>query len=51
MHNFTHARVIDTAKISFGHLQTFPQCEKSVRENVVTARAESIFTVHGKMFS
>ena len=24
MHNFTHATAMDTAKIPFGHLQTFP---------------------------
>ena len=24
MHNFTHVLAMDTAKISFGHLQTFP---------------------------
>ena len=29
IHNFTHARAIDTAKIPFGHLKTFPYCEKS----------------------
>ena len=52
IHNFTHARAMDTAKIPFGHLQTFPYCEtRKFRENVVTARAESIFTVDGKMFS
>ena len=53
IHNFTHARAMDTAKIPFGHLQTFPYCEKKrkFRENVLTARAESIFTVYGKMFS
>ena len=28
-HNFTHAGAMDTAKIPFGHLQTFPYCEKS----------------------
>ena len=28
-HNFAHARAMDTAKIPFGHLQTFPYCEKS----------------------
>ena len=47
IHNFTHAHAMDTTKISFGHLQTFPYCEKSEIENVVTARAESIFTVYG----
>ena len=29
IHNFTHARAMDTAKIPFGHLQTFPYCGKS----------------------
>ena len=29
IHNFTHARAMDTAKIPFGHLQTFSYCEKS----------------------
>ena len=29
IHNFTHARAMNTAKIPFGHLQTFPYCEKS----------------------
>ena len=52
IHNFTRAHAMDTAKIPFGHLQTFPYCEKrKFRENVVTARAESIFTVYGKIFS
>ena len=52
IYNFTHARAMDTAKIPFGHPQTFPYCEKSeIPRNVVTARAESIFTVYGKMFS
>ena len=53
IHNFTNAHAMDTAKIPFGHLQTFPYCEKNrkFRENVVTARAESIFTLYGKMFS
>ena len=52
IHNFTHASAMDTAKIPFGHLQTFPYAEnRKFRENVVTARGESIFTVYGKMFS
>ena len=46
IHNFTHARAMNTTKIPFGHLQTF-----RFAKNVVTARAESIFTVYGKMFS
>ena len=51
IHNFTHARVMDTAKIPFGHLRTFPYCaNRKFHENVVTASAESIFTVYGKMF-
>ena len=29
IHNFTHARAMDTAKIPFGHVQTFLYCEKS----------------------
>ena len=29
IHNWTHARAMDTAKIPFWHLQTFPYCEKS----------------------
>ena len=29
IHNFTHAHAMDTAKISFGHLQSFPYCQKS----------------------
>ena len=29
IHNFTPARAMDTAKIPFGHIQTFPYCEKS----------------------
>ena len=52
IHNFTHARAMNTAKVPFGHLQTFPYWEnQKFRENVVTACAESIFTVYGKMFS
>ena len=52
IHNFTYAHAMDTAEIPFGHLQTFPYCKnRKFRENVVTARAESIFTVYGKMFS
>ena len=43
IHNLTHARAMDTAIIPYGHLQTFPYCEnRKFRENVVTARAESI---------
>ena len=30
IHSFTNARAMDTAKISFGHLQTFPYCKKSL---------------------
>ena len=52
IHNLTHARAMDTAIIPFGHLQTFPYCEnRKFRENVVTARAESILLEYGKMFS
>ena len=29
IHNFTHAHAMNTAKITFGHLLTFPNCEKS----------------------
>ena len=29
IHNFIYARAMDTAKIAFGHLQTFLYCEKS----------------------
>ena len=51
MHNFTHARAMDTAKIPFGHLQTFPYCEnRKFRENVVTARAKSILLCMVKCF-
>ena len=50
IHNFTHACAMDTAKISFGHLQTIAKNQK-FHENVVTACAESIYTVYGKMFS
>ena len=55
IHNFTHARAMDTAKIPFGHLQTFPYKtiakNRKFRENVVTARAAPIFTVYGKILS
>ena len=43
---------MDTAKIPFGHPQTFPIAKnRKFRVSVVTARAESIFTVYGKVFS
>ena len=52
LHNFTHARAMNTAKIPFGHPQTFLYCEKSeIPRKCSYARAESIFTVYGKMFS
>ena len=52
IHNFTHAGAMDTAKIPFGHLQTFRIAKnRKFRENVVTARAAPIFTVYGKILS
>ena len=52
IHNFTHARVMDTAKIHSGIFRLFHNAKNRIfRENVVTARAESFFTVYGKMFS
>ena len=52
IHNFTHARAMDTAKIPFGHLQTFPYCEKSkIPRKCSYCTCKSIFTVYGKMFS
>ena len=47
MYNFAHVGVMDTAKFSFGHLQTF----QKIRNSAKIACAESIFTVYGKMFS
>ena len=52
MHNFAHAGAMDTAQFSFGHLQTFCYSKnRTLRENVVIAPAETIFIVYGKMFS
>ena len=46
-----HAGAMDTAKFSFRHLQTFCNSKnRTFRENVVIAHAESIFIVYGKMF-
>ena len=48
IHNLTHARAMNTAKIPFGHLQTFPYCEKSeIPRKCSYACAESIFSVYG----
>ena len=51
IHNFTNAHARDTAKIPFGHLQTFPYVKnRKFRENVVTARAESSLLCMAKCF-
>ena len=51
IHNFTNACAMDTAKIPFGHPQTFLYCKnRKFRENVVTARAESILLCMAKYF-
>ena len=49
IHKFNHARAMDSAKIPFRASLDF-SILRQFRENVVTARAESIFTLHGKMF-
>ena len=50
IHNFTHARAMDAAKIPFGQLKTF-SLNRKFRENVVTARAESFYCVWQNVFS
>ena len=51
IHSFTHACVMDTAKIPFGHLQTFRIAKnRKFRENVITARAESFLLCMVKCF-
>ena len=50
--NFTHARAMDTAKIPFGHFQTFPYCKKSeIPRKCSYCTSRINFTVYGKMFS
>ena len=52
IHNFTHARAMELLKFQSGIFRLFRIAKnQKFRENVVTARAESIFTVYGKMFS
>ena len=50
IHNFTHASVMDTAKIPFRHLRTFPYCAKSEIPRKCSYCTCRIFTVYGKMF-
>ena len=52
IYNFTHARAMDTLKLHSGIFRLFCIAKnRKFRESVVTARAESIFTVYSKMFS
>ena len=51
-YNFAHAGAMDTAKFSLSIFRLFRNAKnRKFRQKVVTARAESIFTVNGKMFS
>ena len=52
IHNFTHACAMDTAKIPFGHLQTFLYCEKSeIPRKCSYCTCRTNFTEYGKIFS